>query len=147
MNITKHFSVTTTVVHKNKVLLHFHKKLNLWLPVGGHVDEDELPEEAAVREAREEAGIDIELYNPDKKLELKQTKQLVRPAHMIVHDISEDHKHIDFSFYATTNSFDLKPGDGEAHQLEWFSKEDLEKITIPENARILSLEALDLLGL
>ena len=44
MEITRHFTATTVIVHKNKVLLHLHKKLGIWIPVGGHIDRDELPE-------------------------------------------------------------------------------------------------------
>ena len=39
------------------VLLINHKKYNIWLAPGGHVDEGELPSEAAVRETLEEVGI------------------------------------------------------------------------------------------
>ena len=58
--ITRDFTVAVFVVHSNHVLLHPHKKLGLWLPPGGHIDAPELPDDAAVREVREEAGIDIE---------------------------------------------------------------------------------------
>lgn len=39
------------------VLLINHKKYNIWVAPGGHVDEGELPCEAAVREAAEEVGL------------------------------------------------------------------------------------------
>ena len=61
MEITRHFTATIMVVYNNKMLLHMHKKLGLWLPVGGHIDRDELPEEAALREAKEESGLDVEI--------------------------------------------------------------------------------------
>ncbi len=46
----KHFVATGYVVRDHKTLLLFHKKLQLWLPPGGHIDEGELPEEALRRE-------------------------------------------------------------------------------------------------
>ena len=55
------------VAHINgeaKVLLHKHKKWNFWLEVGGHVESHENPVETALREAKEEAGIDVTLYPP-----------------------------------------------------------------------------------
>src|SRR4030042_2977728 len=80
MEITRHFTVWATIVRKNKWLLHFHKSLKKWLPIGGHIDRDELPEEAALREAKEESGLEIKLYNPDEKLGLRKSRQLLRPS-------------------------------------------------------------------
>lgn len=41
----------------SSVLLINHKKYNIWVAPGGHVDEGEIPSEAAVRETLEEVGI------------------------------------------------------------------------------------------
>ncbi|MCK5538907.1 MAG: NUDIX domain-containing protein, partial [Bacteroidales bacterium] len=66
MEVTRHFTATTIVVYNNKALLHMHKKLGFWLPVGGHIDRDELPHVAALREAKEESGLDVELFNDEE---------------------------------------------------------------------------------
>lgn len=42
----------------NRVLLVHHKKLNRWLQPGGHADGDENIYEVALKEAREETGLD-----------------------------------------------------------------------------------------
>ena len=34
------------------MLLHHHRKLGMWLPPGGHIEEGELSDEAAVRVAK-----------------------------------------------------------------------------------------------
>ena len=47
------------IIHNNKVLLIHHNKLNLWLPVGGHIDENETPDQALRREIKEEVNLDI----------------------------------------------------------------------------------------
>jgi 8-oxo-dGTP pyrophosphatase MutT (NUDIX family) len=146
MEITRHFTVTTTIVHKNKVLLHFHKKLKKWLPVGGHIDRDELPEEAAIREAREEAGLDIILYNPDKNIQMDGAKDLIRPSHIMLQDINNFHQHIDFTYYAMANTFELHPGSEETNELEWFTPEEIKKLDIPQNVKVRALEALELLS-
>ncbi len=49
------FTASVYIVFKNKVLLHKHKKLGIWLQPGGHIELDEDPNEAALREAKEEA--------------------------------------------------------------------------------------------
>lgn len=146
MEITRHFTVTTTIVHKNKVLLHFHKSLGIWIPIGGHIDRDELPEEAAVREAKEEAGLAIALYNADKKVGVRDVRQLIVPVHIMLHNINDFHQHIDFAYYAKAETFELNPAKGETEKLRWFTKKELEKEKMPDNAKIQALEALELLG-
>ena len=48
-----------------KVLLCDHKKAQLWLPLGGHVDPDEHPRETARRECLEELGVNAEFWRED----------------------------------------------------------------------------------
>ena len=55
------FTVAIFVVHDGKVLLIHHRRLDKWLPLGGHIELDEDPEIAALREAKEESGLDVEL--------------------------------------------------------------------------------------
>lgn len=47
------------LIHRNKVLLVKHKKLGVWLNPGGHIDENELPHQAAEREFFEETGVKV----------------------------------------------------------------------------------------
>lgn len=51
------------VVHQQKVLLVQHAKLAIWLAPGGHIDEHELPHQAALREVKEETGIDALIHS------------------------------------------------------------------------------------
>lgn len=48
------------LIHEGKVLLVKHKKLGIWLNPGGHIDEGELPHEAAEREFFEETGVKVQ---------------------------------------------------------------------------------------
>jgi len=41
--------VSVFIVHRDKVLLIYHKYYNEWLPIGGHIELDEDPEEALYR--------------------------------------------------------------------------------------------------
>lgn len=47
------------LLHDKKVLLIKHKKLGIWLNPGGHIDEGELPHQAAEREFFEETGVKV----------------------------------------------------------------------------------------
>lgn len=144
MEITRHFTATTFVVHQGKVLLHFHKKLGLWLPAGGHIERDELPEVAAVREVLEETGLTVQLYRPDPSYSFADSSQhLHRPQHLLLENINPFHQHIDFIYYAKTEAANLAQATG----FQWFTPAELLQTTspIPENVRILALEALTLL--
>lgn len=146
MQITRDFTATTYIVHDNKVLLHLHKKFGVWLPVGGHLDPHELPEEAALREIAEECGLEVELFNPDRPVVMKDSVELHRPMHIILEQISEGHEHMDMIYYARAKSDRLQPGLDESAELEWFTAEEVKAMTnIPDNARVMSLEALKLL--
>ena len=146
MEITRHFTATTIIVHKKKVLLHLHKKLGIWIPVGGHIDRDELPQETALREIKEETGLEVKLYNPDKQIEMGNVKQLFRPMHILLENINPFHQHIDFIYYATANTFEVSPQDGETNNLRWFTPDEIKKFEgAPDNVKALSLEAVGLL--
>lgn len=146
MEVTRHFTATTIVVHNNKALLHMHKKLGFWLPVGGHIDRDELPHVAALREAKEESGLDVELFNDEELLEMGNgALELPRPKHVLLEDINEFHQHIDFIYYAISKSPDLLPEIGESGDIRWFSEDELKKLKdLPGNVVKLSLEAIEM---
>ena len=46
----RHFTVTGFVVYMDSLLLHWHRKVKMWLPPGGHIEPNEDPVEAALRE-------------------------------------------------------------------------------------------------
>jgi ADP-ribose pyrophosphatase YjhB (NUDIX family) len=147
MEITRHFTATTLIVHQNKVLLHLHKKLNIWIPVGGHIDRDELPQETALREIKEESGLEVKLYNPDKQIEMGDVRQLIRPMYILLENINQFHQHIDFIYYAQADTFELKPQNNETNNLKWFSIDEVKQLEgAPENVKILSLEAIRMLS-
>ena len=52
----RHFTVSGFVVERDGVYLHWHPKIALWLPPGGHIDPDEDPVQAVLRETLEETG-------------------------------------------------------------------------------------------
>lgn len=145
MEIVRHFTTTVYPVFKDKVLLHMHKKYNILLPVGGHLDRDELPEEAAIREVKEEAGLDVVLYSSSENyIDEKGEGILNRGEYLDLHFVGPQHQHIDFVFFATAKSEVLKPNSGESKDLYWFSKEEIETSTcIKERVKKYALEALE----
>ena len=51
-----HITASGLVIHENKVLLIFHPYIKRWFQPGGHIDEGEIPVDAAIREVYEETG-------------------------------------------------------------------------------------------
>jgi 8-oxo-dGTP pyrophosphatase MutT (NUDIX family) len=75
----RHFTVAVFVVRDGRVLLHWHRKLGMWLPPGGHIERNELPDEAAAREVLEETGVEVELAG-ERREDVEDPVQLHRPA-------------------------------------------------------------------
>jgi 8-oxo-dGTP pyrophosphatase MutT (NUDIX family) len=95
----RHFTVAVFVVWHEKVLLHLHRKLGMWLPPGGHIEENELPDDAAVREVYEETGIEVRLVG-ERREDVEDPVQLHRPAGVQLENISPGHQHIDLIYFA-----------------------------------------------
>ncbi|WP_254278932.1 NUDIX hydrolase [Haloarcula marina] len=133
METTRHFVATVYVVSDGAVALHEHDKLDMWLPAGGHVDRDELPHEAALRETREELGFDVDLVAPEEDIESETVRSIPQPQHFLLEDINVHesgdvgHQHIDFIFYGVAPTRDIDPGPGEqpAEDWTWFTPEQL----------------------
>jgi 8-oxo-dGTP pyrophosphatase MutT (NUDIX family) len=95
----RQFTVAVFVVWDGKVLLHLHRKLGMWLPPGGHIEQDELPDDAAVREVFEETGVAVELVG-DRREDITDPVQLHRPAGIQLENIGPGHQHIDLIYFA-----------------------------------------------
>ena len=69
-NLRKDFTATGYVVNpeRTKLLVIFHNKLKRWLPAGGHLGQNELPHEAALREVFEETGVRARIVSDDSDL-------------------------------------------------------------------------------
>lgn len=66
-NLEGHITASGLVIQNNKVLLILHPHIKKWFQPGGHIDEGELPIEAAIREVYEETGLVCmsAIENPD----------------------------------------------------------------------------------
>ena len=56
--------------YQDKVLLIYHQKYNLWIGVGGHIEENETPDENLKREFLEEIGVEINILSNGPKFEI-----------------------------------------------------------------------------
>src|ERR1700759_2929072 len=90
------FTVEVYIVHKNKVLLRVHDKFKYWLSVGGHIELDEDPIEAALREVKEEVGLDVRIAGKTRPMQENhyEYRELIPPKFLGRHRVTETHEHV-----------------------------------------------------
>lgn len=145
----KHFTATAYIVskinNKYKVLLHKHKKLNIWIGIGGHVEEDENPMECVLREVKEEANLDIKLISKKRLLKTKDVEELITPQTIIEEKIppyknEPAHFHVDNIYFAfCKNPQNIKMNE----DYRWFSSADLGKYRLEEEVETYAKKAID----
>ena len=143
------FTVEVFLVHNNKVLLRKHEKYGIWLSVGGHIELDEDPNQAAIREVKEEVGLDIKLHSRNQLLNEGFYLELIPPEFMNRHKISDIHEHITLVYFAKSNTDVLNiPGGEEKAECKWFSLEelDLPEYNLKEHIKMYAKTALKELG-
>ena len=144
------FVADVFIVHENKVLLRKHDKYKIWLSVGGHIELGEDPTEAAIREAKEEVGLDITLVGDVATVgDPKKGKELLVPRFINRHWVNETHEHASFIYFATTANIDIHQGETEVSEdIRWFAKDELDDpaFGITEGVRFHAKKALEALG-
>jgi 8-oxo-dGTP pyrophosphatase MutT (NUDIX family) len=61
-----HFTASALTVCGNHILLVHHKRIGAWVPPGGHIEDNEMPEECVIREVLEETGVTVEVISPER---------------------------------------------------------------------------------
>ena len=121
----RHFTATGFVVNGDATLLHWHRRVKAWLPPGGHVELDEDPVQAALREVKEETGFDVELVPTQQVPEISDLEQVPSPRTILVEDVYDQkvgaHQHIDMIYFCLLTGPRPSAPDGWV----WFTAEDL----------------------
>lgn len=139
VRMQKHFTATAFVVDSHgRTLLLWHKRLERWMPPGGHIDPDETPEDAARRECKEETGLDVDIVGaaqPDLFVHaLDEGRMLKAPIALLLENIPASpsrgepaHQHMDFLFLARPidESQVLSLAEAEGSDLRWFTRDDV----------------------
>jgi 8-oxo-dGTP pyrophosphatase MutT (NUDIX family) len=130
------FTVAIFIVHEGKVLVIHHRKLDKWLPLGGHIELDEDPEQAALREAREESGLEIELVGERPPTTGPGTRALIAPRFLDIHRISDTHEHIGMIYFARVRRGTTTLAAEEHHDIRWCSADELDALAPPMSAAV-----------
>jgi ADP-ribose pyrophosphatase YjhB (NUDIX family) len=136
----KHFTASALVIDNNKVLLVYHKKLDVWLYPGGHVEDDENPDEALFREVREETGLEVEIIS-HKDDNLSDTKNNVSSLHLpyaVLCELVGDHYHNDLIYKCKIKKGNkLQFNSKESSDIGFFGYEEIKKLKLFDNFRVL----------
>ncbi|MFC7136760.1 NUDIX hydrolase [Halobaculum litoreum] len=155
METTRHFTATVYLVNDGATALHRHPRLGIRIPPGGHVDRDELPHEAALREAREETGLEPTLVDDTEPVEAPAGETLPTPRHTMLYDINvhEDgtvgHQHVDSIYFASADARAIDPaGDDEvgADGWEWYTPAALRESDVDSDTTAIGIEAIETVG-
>jgi 8-oxo-dGTP pyrophosphatase MutT (NUDIX family) len=156
-NVKRHFTATAFVVRDGATLLHWHKRLGQWMPPGGHIEPDEDPVQAALREVREETGFVCEVICTSPEHPFAYPEQIAAPYTILVEQIpgpDEAHEHIDLIYF-------VRPLSGAVHgevddpTMRWVMEAELREnlpmdvagcgvsAQVPEDVRVLALAAIE----
>ena len=130
-----HVTASAFVVSSRGMILHRHRRLDIWVQPGGHVDRGESPEVAAVRETLEETGLAVSHLDP------------VELFHVDRHSGPRGHTHYDLRYVVVASPLDPTPPDGESPDVFWFDFESAQTRCEPAlAAAIAKLSRASVLG-
>jgi len=117
---TGHITGSAWIVNaeNSRALFTHHRKLNMWLQLGGHADGESAVQNVAMREAREESGL--------SSLELVSAEIFDIDIHLIPERKSEKaHFHYDVRYLLRTQADESVSVSEESHDLAWLSPEEI----------------------
>lgn len=125
----KHHTSTVFIISKEnpkKVLLIHHKKLSVWLPPGGHEELYENSVETAIREVREETGLDVsDCFNPPIQfgdhVRALPTPRFVLEEKIPAYGDQPEHYHLDSVYVIEVPWREVINNKQESHGIGWFT--------------------------
>jgi len=147
IDMVKHYTSTAVLVtdtKPRKVLLGLHQKLQMWLPPGGHQEENENPFECLIREVLEETGFDVTPYLPESQKLDERVNSLPVPDYLFEEPIpargaTSEHIHMDFVYVILVPEFAPQFPEREYAQMRWIGEDDVENLALYPNIKDIIL--------
>lgn len=143
----RHFTASAIVFDDHdRVLLVHHHKLDLWIYPGGHVDLNEDPAQAAVREVLEETGVAVEIITENR---FQHPAVVSHPIPFAVIEMPVQdrkvgpHHHIDMVYLCRATSTALTHQPEEVSGCAWVPVGDLADLATPSELPALIRAAAD----
>lgn len=132
--MARHFCASVFLINPEdkRILLVKHKKFNKWVQPGGHIEDEETPEEAALREAYEETGIKVRLLGE----RFPREDDFIKPLGIQKNRNREGDMHIDIIYAGVPiNNIEVKASD-ESIDIHWFTRKELDYIDLFPDIKI-----------
>jgi 8-oxo-dGTP pyrophosphatase MutT (NUDIX family) len=155
--LERHLTATGFVVDGDRVLLHWHRKNQLWLPFGGHIELNEDPVQTVLREIEEECGLRAALLCPPDTFGVTNLPVVAPPVLILLEPTTDgvhEHEHVDLIYFCRpVGGIDSLATDVDP-TIHWVSASELElnqpvmplpgvaPATIPDDVRRLALAAI-----
>lgn len=145
----KHATAGAYVFHEVeghwRVGLIKHPRLGRWMVPGGHVETDETPFEAGLREVEEETGFrHLQLLEaptaglpegfPSTHKRVPQPWWIIEGAVAADSYTDEPHIHVDYQYAAVVN--DATPPAAGEHPFSWYTVEEIRELPMFEDSRL-----------
>ncbi len=128
------------IIKGGKTLLLMHKKLGKLMYCGGHVDKNETPAEAAVREAMEETGYHVKILGR-KGVDMPKvwySHEEPGPVAILYEHVfypKGRHIHFDLIYLAMIVGKRGRIRKGESTELKWFSESEIDGLDTYPNVK------------
>ena len=132
--MARHFCASVFLINPEdkRILLVKHKKFNKWVQPGGHIEDEETPEEAALREAYEETGIKVRLLGE----RFPREDDFIKPLGIQKNRNKQGDMHIDIIYAGVPiNNIEVKASD-ESIDIHWFTRKELDYIDLFPDIKI-----------
>jgi len=130
------------LIKDNKVLLVHHRKFNKWVPPGGHIEDEETPDQTLTREFLEETSLKIAVIRttPSPFEGDSNATPIPVPFYMDLEREGFDVPHIGHFYFVKVvgNNFEVKHQETEAHEIKWFTIDEIDNLETFDQVKALA---------
>lgn len=124
-------TVSGFIFRDGKVLLNFNSMYGMWLGFGGHVRENEIPDERLISKIKQEVGLDVEILNPIEDTILVSNNTIRNcklPFHADLHFAGDHHHYAQYYICLIKNAdqkVEINKDEKHLVKYQWFTKDEV----------------------